>query len=102
LSIKVGQYDFDGPFTQTESLWDRAGIYVILCQSSGPWNVVDVGESDTVKSRVEGHDRKGCWKRSCSGTLGYAALYTPNWTDAQRRQVEQAIRQQYNPPCGER
>jgi hypothetical protein len=78
MSIKIGNYTFNGPYTSTANLEDRSGVYAILCQKEGKNYVVDVGESATVKSRVDSHDREDCWKRNCNGTLAMAVYYTPN------------------------
>src|SRR5437899_7335794 len=102
MSITVGPYTFEGPFSDTESLQDRSGVYTIHCYRDGNYYLVDVGESATVKSRVESHDRKDCWSRNCSGTLTVSVFYTPNLQQAGRKEIEQAIRNQFNPPCGDR
>ena len=45
MSIKIGSYEFEGPYTSTSSLQDRAGIYAILTLSwSNKYEVVDIGE----------------------------------------------------------
>lgn len=102
MSITIGKYNFEGPYKNTESLQDKSGVYAILCHSGPKYNLVDVGESATVKSRVDSHDRKDCWKRNCSSTLEVAVLYTPNAQQAGRMVIEQELRDQYNPPCGQR
>jgi hypothetical protein len=102
MTINIGKYTFEGPYTKTGELLDRSGIYAILCHSGQSYNLVDVGESATVKSRVENHDRKDCWKRNCSSTLEVAVLYTPNAQQSGRMAIEQELRDQYKPPCGQR
>jgi hypothetical protein len=102
MSIKIGRYVFTGPFTSAESLEDKSGIYVILCSKDSQYNPIDCGESATVKTRIENHDRANCWKRNCTGTLCVAVLYTPNLQSAGRVAVEQEIRGKYRFPCGER
>lgn len=102
MSITIGKYQFDGPYDNMASLQDRSGVYVILCHSDNQNFVIDVGESATLKNRVENHDRKACWQRNCSGKLTVAVLYTPNLQSSGRVAIEQEIRRQYNPPCGER
>jgi len=101
MSITVGRYSFEGPFTDTNSLEDRSGVYAIHCKQGEQYSLIDVGESATVKSRVENHDRADCWRRNCSGTLTVSALYTPNAQQAGRRSIEKELRDQYDPPCGE-
>jgi hypothetical protein len=103
MSITIGEYSFEGPYRSTEMLQDRSGVYVILDKRvDGYYYILDVGESAQVKTRVETHDRKDCWRRNCKGTLYVAVLYTPNLQQPGRSKIEQEIRQQYNPPCGER
>jgi hypothetical protein len=100
--IQINGYSFEGPYTTTVSLQDRAGIYAILkLLPNGNYSLVDVGESSQVKSRVATHDRALLW-RQCSTLLFVAVLYTTGWFDFQRRAVESQIRQAYAPPCGER
>lgn len=103
MSIKIGKYTFEGPYTSTAKLEDRSGVYAILCQKNGNnYNLVDVGESAVVKSRIETHDRQDCWRRNCHSTLTVAVFYTPNLQQPGRMAVEQEIRAQYNPNCGKR
>ncbi len=102
--IDVGGYKFEGPYENTDQLKDRSGIYVILCRndSSSKYLVIDIGESSQVKTRVENHDRLGCWKDNCKGKLYVAVLYTPHKQQSGRKEIEQELREQYNPPCGDR
>jgi hypothetical protein len=101
MGVTIGNHSFDGPFTGTSQLLPRSGVYAILGRGAtgGNWIVVDVGESGDVKSRVETHDRKTQWQGCGHATLAVAALYC---NGATRMQVEQALRQQYNPACGDR
>jgi len=100
--MNIANYSFDGPYDTTAKLEDRSGIYVILCFSGGKYTVIDCGESATVKSRVETHDRQDCWSRNCSGTLYVAVYYTPNMQQSGRIEIEQQIRSKYGPVCGKR
>ena len=101
MSINIGGYEFDGPYTTIGPLEDRSGVYAILCPQNGGYRVVDVGESATVRSRVENHDRASCW-RGVSNALSVAARYTPGLQQSGRQVIEQALRAQFNPPCGDR
>ena len=100
--INFEGYQFDGPYTQTDSFKDSAGIYAILTrgQATAQWTVLDIGESSQVKSRLTNHDRKDCWNRNNQGTLAGAVLYTPGWTDKQRCNLESSLRAKYTPTCG--
>lgn len=102
-SLSVCGYEFEGPYTEIGRLRDAAGVYGILdWRSDDKWHFIDVGESEQVKTRVGSHDRRPCWERHRQGTLGVAVLYTAGWTPQQRRALEAKIREEYNPPCGQR
>lgn len=102
MGINIGKYQFEGPYRNTASLSDKSGVYAILDFWNGSYHIVDVGESAKVKTRVENHDRKPCWNGSKKGALMASVLYTPSTQQAGRMAIEQELRQQYNPPCGDR
>ena len=99
MSITIGNLSFDGPFTGSAQLQSRSGVYAILGRGTGEWIVVDIGESGNVQDRVTKHDRKVQWQARGHATLGVAAYYCDQAT---RMKVEQQLRQQYNPACGDR
>jgi hypothetical protein len=101
MAIRLSGYTFDGPFVSTSLIADRSGVYVVMCSGSGTPTVIDVGESATVRSRLESHDRQSCWRRNCSGgALAYAVYYTLDLQQPGRMAIEQRIRAEYDPPCG--
>ncbi len=102
MSITIGRYRFEGPYFSIESLEDRSGVYAIVDRRNAGDYLIDVGESATLRTRVENHDRKDCWSRNAKGTLGAAVHYTPNLQQAGRMDIEQEIRGQYDLVCGKR
>lgn len=100
--MQIGRYFFDGPYTNTDHLQDRSGVYVILSQNGASYGVLDVGESAAVKSRIAAHDRQDQWRRCATGPLSVAVLYTPDSQQSGRMVIEQELRTQFNPPCGQR
>ena len=102
MSLTVGKYTFDGPYKNTDNLPDASGVYLIVDYIDGQYKPIDCGESATVKSRVDTHDRSDCWKRNAAGTLMVAVLYTPRLQSAGRVAIEQEIRATYSFPCGKR
>lgn len=100
MAISIGNYSFVGPLTSTSGIEDRAGVYAVLHNSSGNnYTIVDIGESATVKSRLETHDRKPCWIKQCANPH-YAVYYTPNLHQSGRMDIEQDLRRKYQPLCG--
>lgn len=58
---------------------------------------MDIGESSSIRNRVESDDRAPCWRGRGHTTLSVAALYT---TEPLRMLIERELRTQFNPPCG--
>ena len=104
MSIEISGYVFSGPYTSSLSLEDRSGVYVVLTPTdSTHYRVLDVGESARVRTRVENHDRRSCWRRHANrGAICYAAYYMPGSQQSGRQAIEKKIRKQYKPPCGVR
>lgn len=102
MSIELSGYKFAGPYRSASALENRSGVYAILTPTSSTrYKVVDVGESATVKTRVENHDRQPCWRHHANGgDIRYAVYYTPGLQQAGRQAIEQKVREQYRPPCG--
>lgn len=103
MSIKIGDYIFEGPYTNTDNIENKSGVYAILNNTKDKtYKVIDIGESKEVKDRLDSHDRKECWDKNCTPTIYYAVYYTENKQKKGRTEVEQELRGLYDLPCGER
>ncbi len=102
MSITIGKYTFEGPYENTDNIADKSGVYAIHCYLNKEYYLIDIGESAKLKTRIDFHDRRDCWTLNCSGKLTFSVLYTPNAQQSGRKKIEQKLRDQYNPPCGER
>ena len=84
--IEIGGYEFEGPYTSSRKLQNRAGVYVIVDLIDGRADcVIDIGTSSQVSERVGGHhDRQDCWHKHQRGQIGYCVKYTggPTAVDA--------------------
>lgn len=100
MSFNRWDHEFDGAYTDPNSLQSAAGVYVIWCKTDNNWTILDVGESDDVRDRINDHDRSDCWRRKCKGTIYYSATYIDNASD--REELEQKIRNAELVACGER
>ncbi len=103
--MKIGSYDFDGPF-QLEN-WNaprRAGVYCVLHKdNSNSYNVDYVGESEDLSDRgfPWNHHRSNCWVREAGSrsNVYITVYYMPSSTKQQRTAVESELIRQYNPTC---
>ena len=99
----ISGYVFETPQLLSRiDLIDRAAVYVILDKrSNGEYYVVYVGETGQAGTRLANHERSECWNNASSGTLYVAIKWTPagGYTVDGRREIEKAIRDEYDPSC---
>ena len=48
MSLNIGNYTFNGPYSSANELENLSGVYAIICQKNDKDYIVDVGESATV------------------------------------------------------
>lgn len=104
MSFKVAGHSFAGRYAmyETDEIKGWPGLYAILCRRGSRHYLIDVGESDNVKSAVENNDRKELWYQNCSGTLVVTVYYTLDMQQSERVQIERKIRRRHNPACRKR
>lgn len=96
----LGEHLFDGPYTIIEKLPDISGVYIITTLNMEKQHlVIDVGESEKIKTRISSHDRSDQWQNNAID--GIFAWILPS-NEAQRMIIENAHRLTYNPICGDR
>ncbi|PKN02504.1 hypothetical protein CVU76_00475 [Candidatus Dojkabacteria bacterium HGW-Dojkabacteria-1] len=101
MSIQIGNYRFEGPYLQISNLEGKSGVYVILTGIADKrYRVIDIGESADIWTRITCHDRKSCWERNVfpGSFITFAVLYC---NENDRVQIEKALRNAYEPTCGE-
>lgn len=97
MHINICGFSFEGPYHDTSNLENSSGVYVILDNQQD--KILDVGESENVRMRIETHDRKNCWEKNSIGAISYAVYYA---SELERMFVEKIIRDKCKPPCGEK
>jgi hypothetical protein len=100
MSVELKDYSFEGFFSSTSYLEYKPGIYAILCRHFEKNQVIDIGEAEDIKTRIDDHEGSGCWRRNCQSSLVYAALYTPDLNQKKREKIVDELRDEYSPPCG--
>ena len=96
MSIQIGNYHAEGPFSNVWDLLARSGVYVFLGRS-GQVPEWSVGEAGDIQNRVACHDRAPCWRGRGHSELTVAAIYAD---ERNRMLIERELQVLYNPPCG--
>jgi hypothetical protein len=101
MSIKVGDYLFEGSYMAPGDLSNKPGLFLVTEFLKGRHHILDIGESVEVRKAVEFHERRDCWlQKSQKYELRVSVLYTPDLTAAQRMTLERELRARLSPPCG--
>ncbi|MFH1473133.1 MAG: hypothetical protein ABIF06_01840 [bacterium] len=94
--MEILGYKFEGAFDHNELFTTDFGCVYALIDAN--YQLVDVGQTNSVNDRIPNHNRKNCWVRNdCPGKN----LFIHRSEDeAYRLQLEGAIRSKYSPACG--
>jgi hypothetical protein len=99
LTVKIGEYTFDGPFKSTDTIEDKSGLYAVIHHKDDKCYLLDIGESSEIKKGIEEHDKQE-WEKNSGGAIEYSVYYTPELKEEDRKEIEAKIRATYKPPCG--
>ena len=104
MGFRIGDRMFRGSYAlhETDEIKDWPGLYAVLCRRGKRHYLIDVGESDNVKSEIENNDRKPLWYQNCSGTLVVTVYYMLDIEQSERIRIERKIRNRHRPPCRRR
>lgn len=98
MPINIQGFSFTGPYFHTRRFKDDFGCVYLLINPKN--QVVDVGQTESINSRVINHERKTCWYQHGCGDSGLY-LYI-NQDENFRTLLERLIRVKYLPLCGDR
>ncbi len=103
--LKFGKYSFSGPYESAKFLVDKPGIFLILCKDireDGKYYIIDIDESDKVRTHAMNHKRQVEWVKNAHGIgkLAVAVQYTSLMTGEQRKKIVKEIRSLFDIPCG--
>ena len=97
MNITIEGYTFSGPYFHTRRFYrDFSCVYILINSLN---QIVDIGQTDSINSRIINHERKMCWiERGCVET-GLYVYISPD--ENFRLLLEKLIRNKYKPLCGE-
>lgn len=95
MSIIVSNILFEGPYSDIDKLKCQAGIYLIICRKGNKNSIIDIGESDNIKIKIENCDKKIWAKYANYGKITVAVHYTTNLNQSKRIEIEGKIKNNY-------
>ncbi len=97
--MKLGKYSFTGPIVSIDKIKERSGVFAIVCKVDTEYFLIDVVESSKLRTKMGAQGTKNCWIKSCNGKLLIFVHYTMFSNQQKRVQIEQELRELFQPPC---
>jgi len=106
VDLNIGGYPFRCVPLSGADFYDIAAVYVIICVNpNSTYNVIDIGQTGQLGTRIDSHDRQECWNNKCPTLNIWVCVYpmpTREFSEKKRTEVEQELRTRFGPPCGQR
>lgn len=95
MSILIGALEFLGPITDIDLLSDISGIYALLCENDGEYELIELGDCDYVREQVQAHPER---KRFAEDGLDVAVAvhYTADLIAEERKELRQVLDSEFN------
>jgi|SRR5215471_14282841 len=81
MSIHIGSWEFQGPFTKTMDLLHEPGIYAILSGMEDQIELLEIDETESIRASIEHHPWYQLPRYGSGGPLAVAVYYCPDLTD---------------------
>ncbi len=94
MSVLIGKLEFDGPYSNPEDIKPEPGIYGILCQVAGEFELIDLNESHCLRDCLESEEHTNnllFYSEACAGQLSGVVFYTPELSRAERVELKNQI-----------
>jgi len=92
MSISIGKYEFDGPYSSVAELEEKSGLYAVLHYEGEEYELIHVAEAYNIKERIE---LSQSTYTTSAGSVLLAACYTPQSRSRERRMMVEDILREF-------
>jgi hypothetical protein len=96
MTILIGKYEFDGPYTNADELEEKPGLFAFLRCEQEDYELIHLAESDNVKTQIEISPTVG---KSAAGSTVIIALYTQTTSGRDRKKMVEEILNEFESEC---
>ena len=93
MSILIGKYEFDGPYSSVADLEEKPGLYAVLHYEGKEYELIHVAESHNIRDRIELSQSK---YTTSTGSVMLAACYIPQSRSSERRMMVEDILHEFD------
>jgi hypothetical protein len=94
MSILIGSIEFEGPHTDWDFLSDISGVYGILCQNNGEFELIELGESEFVREHIQKHPDRHEWLQD-GLDISVCVHYTNDLSTAERVELKGTLEREF-------
>ncbi len=98
MGIVIGPIEFEGPYADAGCLKAEAGLYAILCENKGEYELVELDESSSVKTCFDADEYTSnlrFWQETSANNLMAVVHYTPELNGEERRSIKDQLLQEF-------
>lgn len=93
--ILIGALEFDGPQADVDMLSDEPGIYALLCEHAGEFELLELGEADSLREHIQSHTDRLTWLEN--GLHVHVAMhYTTDLSPDERVEILRALEAEFS------
>ena len=96
MTVLIGSWEFEGPFTQSRDLLHEPGIYAILSCTDNEYELLEIDETESVRATLEKHDRYPLGKPTSATNVAAAVYYCADLTAALREGLIEEVLKEFN------
>jgi hypothetical protein len=96
MTVLIGSWEFEGPFTQAKEILHEPGIYAILTCTDSEYELLEIDESESVRATLERHDRFPLGKPESATNVAAAVYYCADLTTALREGLIEEVLREFN------
>lgn len=84
--ILIGALEFDGPQADVDMLSDEPGIYAFLCEHAGEFELLELGEAESLREYIQSHTDRFAWLEN-GMNVHVAVHYTSDLDSSERIEI---------------
>jgi len=96
MTVLIGSWEFEGPFTQPMEFLHEPGIYAILSCTDNEYELLEIDESESVRATLEKHDRFPFGKSTSAVNVAAAVYYCADLTSSLREGLIEEVLKEFN------
>lgn len=95
MSILIGALEFDGPVSDLDLLESVSGVYAILCENNGEYELLELGDADDVREHIYNHPQRNEWCHN-HFNIALAVHYAADLTEAERKEIRCELEREFD------